>query len=180
MRKVLFIFGELNDFDIDWMTSAGRKEQLAKGACLIHEGKPVSAFYIILDGSFKVSVAALGDKEIARLGTGEIVGEMSFVEDRPPSATVKALASSVVLSIPRVQLAAKLKQDTAFAARFYRALAVFLSFRLRKTVSQLGYGKSSPTEEEKEASDELDANVLDNVYLAGARFDRMVKRLMGN
>ena len=92
---------------------------------------------------------------------------MSFVEDRPPSATVKALASSVVLSIPRVQLAAKLKQDTAFAARFYRALAVFLSFRLRKTVSQLGYGKSSPTEEEKEASDELDANVLDNVYLAG-------------
>jgi bacteriocin-type transport-associated protein len=178
MRKVLFIFGELNDFDVDWMIGTGRKEQVAKGSLLIQEGKPVSALYIVLDGEFKVSVSRLQNAEIARLGAGEIVGEMSFVEARPPSATVTALESSVVLAIPRTKLAAKLKQDMAFAARFYRALAVFLSYRLRRTVSQLGYGKPRPHEEEETSPDELDANVLDNVHLAGARFDRMVKRLM--
>jgi hypothetical protein len=33
-------------------------------------------------------------------------------------------------------------------------------------------------EEDEEEGDELDANVLDGVYLAGERFDRMVKRVM--
>ena len=180
MKKVLFIFGELNDFDIDWMTATGRKEQVSKDAVLIQEGKPIGSLYIVLDGSLKVSLAAMGNAEIARLGAGEIVGEMSFVEERPPSATVIAAESSVVLSIPRAQLAAKLQADTGFAARFYRALAVFLSYRLRRTVSHLGYGSGQPLPEETEARDELDANVLDNVYLAGARFDRMVKRLISN
>ncbi|MBI2926691.1 MAG: cyclic nucleotide-binding domain-containing protein [Verrucomicrobia bacterium] len=180
MRKVLFIFGELNDFDIDWMIATGRKEQVPSGGVLIQEGKPVSALYIVLDGAFKVTVAKLRNAEIARLGAGEIVGEMSFVEARPPSATVTATESSVLLSIPRTKLAAKLKQDTGFAARFYRALAVFLSNRLRKTVSQLGYGKARPEDEEEGTPDELDTNVLDNVHLAGARFDRMVKRVMGS
>ena len=178
MKKVLFIFGEPNDFDIDWMIATGRTEQVPKETILIQEGKPVSSLYILLDGTLKVSVAAMGNVEIARLGAGEIVGEMSFVEDRPPSATVTAVESSVVLSIPRAQLTAKLKADTGFAARFYRALAVFLSYRLRRTVSHLGYGSGQPLPEE--AQDELDANVLDNVYLAGARFDRMLKRLIAN
>src|SRR5213592_4356710 len=101
MRKVLFIFGELNDFDIDWMIAAGRKEQIPKGTVLIQEGKAANALYIVLDGEFKVSVSKLEDFEIARLGVGEIAGEMSFVEARPPSATVTATESAVVLSIPR-------------------------------------------------------------------------------
>ena len=178
MRKVLFIFGELTDQDIDWMTSAGRKESLGAGAVLIQEGKTVSALYIVLDGSFRVLLAALDNKEIARLGAGEIVGEMSFVEHRPPSATVQALKQSFVLAIPRSELNAKLKEDTAFAARFYKALAVFLSYRLRRTVNQLGYGKPGSAKEEEDSSDELDPGLLDKVYLAGSRFDRMVKHLM--
>jgi CRP/FNR family transcriptional regulator, cyclic AMP receptor protein len=178
MKKVLFIFGELNDFDADWISATGQKEIVPAGNLLIQEGKPVGALYIVLDGAFSVTVAALGNKEIARVGAGEIMGEMSFIEARPPSATVKAVERSIVLAIPRVQLSAKLKQDTAFAARFYRALAVFLSYRLRKTVSHLGYGKVADETEEPASLDELDPNVLDKLHLAGARFDRMVKRLI--
>jgi hypothetical protein len=32
--------------------------------------------------------------------------------------------------------------------------------------------------DEEDEVDELDANVLDGVYLAGERFDRMVKRVL--
>ena len=177
MRKVLFIFGELTDFDVDWMIATGAKKQVAEGTVLIHEGKPVDALFIVLDGLFSVSVAGLKTERIAQLVAGEIAGEMSFIEARPPSATVRAETAGVILSIPRAQLTAKLKQDTGFAARFYRALAIFLSFRLRHTVAQLGQKSGLP--ESDEAADELDANILDNVFLAGARFDRMVRRLMG-
>ena len=103
---------------------------------------------------------------------------MSFVDGRPPSATVQALSDSLLFAIPRRALASKLEADQGFAARFYRALAVFLSQRLRDTVQHLGYGAGVALDEEVEYSDELNPAVLDTVPLAGARFDRMLKRLM--
>ena len=178
MKKVLFILGELGERDIDWMLATGSKEQIPAGTTLIQEGEPIVALYIVLDGLLAVSSKALRDQEIARLGSGEIVGEMSFVDARPPSATVTAIENSVVFSIPRSQLTLKLQQDSDFAARFYRAIAMFLSDRLRGTVVRLGYGGGQPLDEEIEYEDELDLNVLDNVYLAGSRFDQMLKRLM--
>ncbi len=173
MRKVLFLLGELSDKDVDWMMAAGKREQIPPGAALIQEGKPVEALYIVLEGLLRVSVESAGSRELARLGSGEIVGEMSFVDARPPSATVKALENSTVLSIPRSQLAAKLEREADFAARFYRALAIFLSSRLREMdKAQSEAGQYDP--------DELDPNVLDMLHLAGSRFDRMLKRLMAS
>ena len=180
MKKVLFILGQLNDPDVDWMTDHGQKETVAAGAVLIQQGKHLEHLYIVLDGLLSVTDARLNNKELAQLGAGEMVGEMSFVDAGPPNATVTALQDSVVLSIPRSNLSAKLEQDTGFAARFYRAIATFLSDRLRATVGQLGYGEVRSLEEETVAADELDDNVLDNVHLAGSRFDRMLQRLMGS
>jgi len=70
-------------------------------------------------------------------------------------------------------------EDASFAARFYRAVAVFLADRLRNTVARLGYGAGQDLDENAEYAGELDFGVLDNVHLAGARFDRMLKRLVG-
>ena len=47
---------------------------------------------------------------------------------------------------------------------------------MRERHRDLGPGGAS--EEDEEDVDELDANVLDGVYLAGERFDRMVKRVL--
>ena len=177
MRKVLYILGELSDSDIEWLIATGRKEQLEAGAVLIYQDKPIDAVYIVLDGSLSVGTGR-GDREIARLGAGEMVGEMSFIDARPPSATVTALEKSVVLAVPRQLLVSKLEQDAGFAARFYRALAIFLSNRLRGMVSQYGYGTEQQVA--TDLADELDANILDNVYLAGSRFDHLLKRLLAS
>jgi bacteriocin-type transport-associated protein len=179
MKKVLFILGELKDVDIDWLISAGRRETVPAGHVLIREGSAINALYIVLDGQFSVTIKALGDTAVARLSTGEVIGEISFVDERPPSATVTALEPARVLAIPRAAVQAKLLQDDGFAARFYRALAVFLSDRLRSTVSHLGYGKATEMDENVEYEDELDLGVLDKVALAGARFDWLLRRLQG-
>ena len=129
MKKVLFILGQLNDTDVDWMTETGHKKAVPAGTALIRQGQPIDSLYIVLDGLLSVTDTRLGSRELAQLGAGEMVGEMSFVDAGPPGATVTALQDSVVLAIPRSQLWTKLEQDLGFAARFYRAIATFLSDR---------------------------------------------------
>jgi len=178
MRKVLYILGELSDTDVEWLIATGTKQKLDAGQILIDQGTPITTLFIVLDGQLSVVAVRSGrENELAQLGTGEIVGEMSFVDSRPPSARVKALTPCVVLAIPRPVLVEKLQQDAEFASRFYHALAIFLANRLRGMVSSFGYGDDTEIPDENEA-DELDDNVLDNVYLAGSRFDRLLKRLM--
>ena len=177
MAHALFILGELSDQDVDWLTDTGRREQVPAGTVLIQEGRPVTTLYVLLDGALEVAVSAAKDQQVARLARGEIVGEMSFVDARPPSATVSALEDSVVLSIPRPVLIEKLEREAGFAARFYRAIAMSLSHRLREmdaAVAEGEFGINVPD------PDELDPNVLDTVYLAGQRFERVLKRLAGS
>lgn len=179
MRKVLFLFGQLNDDDVEWMLSAGRKQPVPKGGALIRQGVPIDALYILLEGRLAVLLGGRQEREIARLNAGEIVGEMSFVDARPPSATVKALEDSTVFAISKLVLNVKLAADLGFAARFYRALAIYLSTTVRERHRALGYGTDLPPDEGPlDDPDELDPSVLDGIYLAGERFDRMVKRLM--
>ncbi len=177
MRKVLFILGEFADSDIDWMAAYGVRESHQPGALLIEEGRPIGSLYILLRGMLAVDIAGLG--EVARLSAGEVVGEMSLVDSRPPSATVKVVEPSILLRIGRDRLLAQLAADTGFAARFYRAIAVFLSDRLRGTVKRMGYGAAQTLDEGTELEDELEPDVLDKVHLAGARFEHMLRRLLG-
>jgi CRP-like cAMP-binding protein len=161
------------------MLKAGSKRPVRAGEVIIRQGVPVDAVFILLEGKLAVWLEPRQgpERELARLNAGEIVGEMSFVDARPPSATVKAVEDSTVFALPKSVLTA----DPAFAARFYRALAIYLSTTVRERHRALGgAGTGEEGEEEFEAddADELDANVLDGVYLAGERFDRMVKRVM--
>lgn len=178
MEKVLFILSELDDDDIDWILETGKREEVIAGTVLIHEGKPINAVYVLLEGELSVLTHALGDRELAHLLSGEVVGEMSFIDTRPPSATVRAKTDALVLSIPRDQLALKLKQDVGFASRFYRALAVFLSHRLRVTVSHLAYIEESRVPPITKLPEEDMAEEMKNgVTIARNRLDWMLRRL---
>lgn len=173
MRKVLYILGEMTDADIAWLIEVGERKTLAADEVLIREGRASEGLYILLSGT--LVVVSPSGKEITRMERGEMVGEMSIVESRTPSVTVKAASSAQVLLIPRMKLHKRLETNEGFAARFYHAIALFLSDRLRSTTAQLtADGRPvKPTD-----TDELDERVLDNVYLAGTRFESMLKRLM--
>jgi len=171
MRKVLYILSLLTDADVDWIANSGRRRSHAAGAVLITQNQPIDSLMIVLEGRVRVDVAGVG--EVAQLGSGEILGEMSLIEDGTPSASVIVLEASQVLHLDRNLLNAKLEQDPHFAARLYRAIAMFLSARMRSTVQRLGYGTVTVASE-----DEIGPSLLDNVHIAGNRFDRMVKKLM--
>lgn len=178
MRKILFLLSELSDSDLDWLIACGKKQRLPRGTTLIQEGRSVDSLYILLDGVLEVSTSQIGDKKF-RLGCGEVVGEVSLLDSRPPTATVTATADSIVLAVSHGELVARLGEDAGFAARFYRAMAVFLAHRLRNTYKRLGYGKDQAMDEEVEYEDELSPELLDSVHLAGSRFDRALRQLLG-
>jgi CRP-like cAMP-binding protein len=177
MRKALYILSQLNDIDVEWMANAGNRRSLTAGEVIITAGKQVESLFIILDGKISVGVKGIG--EIAKLNAGEILGEISFVDSTPPYATVMALIESNVLELPRATIEKRLETEAGFAGRFYKALAIFLADRLRSTVGHLGYGNEEGLDAETPMVDELDENLLDNVSLAGDRFDRLLRQLQG-
>ncbi len=173
MRNTLFILARLTDADLDHLLREGRRETVEKGRRLVTTGVPVQWFDIVVSGCFE---ARTGEREsvlLRRMYRGEIVGEVSFLDHRAPSASVVAIEPSVVLRIPKARLEARLEADTGFAARFYRSLGTLLAYRLRDLTEKHAGGGSSGEE------DALDLDVLDDADLAARRFDRLIARLGG-
>jgi len=174
MRKALYVLGILDDSDANWLATAGKVRWVNVGAVIIEQGVPVDSVFIVIDGQLQVYS---GSVEIARLQAGEIVGEISFVDSRPPSASVKAVVDSQVLAIPKAALRSKLQKDLGFASRFYLSLATFLADRLRLADARLSAGPKGVEEGTQEDLDELPVDMLENIALASARFDMIIKRL---
>src|SRR5437870_10687394 len=168
MRKVLYLLSELNEESLDWLVGAGTREWFTPGQVLVEEGKHIDVLYITLQGRFSVSTKG---RSVAELRVGEVIGELSFLDSRPPVATVVALEKSAVLSIPRSRLHSKLETDPVFACSFYRALGVMLAHRLRDTTLHLAYGPV-----ERSADSDTEEAGESNLNLAAARFESMIRK----
>ena len=174
MRKVLFIFSVLGDGDVEWLAQAGERVHVDAGTVLVPLGSRVDYVHFVLEG--RLAIKTRDGKTVALLESGEIVGEMSLVDPAPTTVSVEVTHDATLLRISDTVLREKLSSDSAFAARFYRALCVFMADRLRQTTQRMGYGAAT---DDINAKDELNEDLLDTVHLAGARFDRMLKRLAG-
>ena len=167
MKRVLFLLGHLNDLDVEWLITNGQAHDLKPNERLITMGIPVEQLYIVLSGELKI--VGNDDLYISTISNGEMVGEMSFLESQAPSVSVIASETSTVFAVSRELVTDRLANNLEFRANFYYAISLFLSNRLRKTTSQLGYG--NPQEE-----DALDERVLDGVSQAGSRFTEILQK----
>ena len=172
----IFVFGLLTDAEVAWMAQAGVRRPIRDGEILIQEGRPVDSVIFLLQGECVVTQHAAG--EIARLGVGEVVGEISFLDSAPPSATVTAVGDGLALFLDKETLARRLEADAAFGCRFYRALAIFMADRMRRTVQRMG-GGAPGLDTQPVAKDEVDSRILDDLTVARSQFDRLLKMLIG-
>ena len=157
--------------------AAGVQRPIKDREILVQEGRPLESIIFLLQGECTVTEHAAG--EIARLGIGEVVGEMSFLDSAPPSATVTAVGDEFALFLDKETVARRLEADVAFGCRFYRALAIFLADRMRRTVRRTGGGGAPDLDPQTVAKDELNSRILDVVSMARDRFDRLLKMLVG-
>lgn len=73
------------------------------GTEVIREGEPGQGLFVVLSGQLEVVAQASSGHAVplARLGTGDICGEMSLLANQPTSATVRALTRATVLFLAR-------------------------------------------------------------------------------
>jgi signal transduction histidine kinase len=96
------LFAALADDDLDWIARACQTVDLDPGDALAAEGDEGEALFVITDGELEVvKRSRSADVPLARLGPGEIVGEMAVLEGSPRNATIRAVATSRVIAIGR-------------------------------------------------------------------------------
>lgn len=177
-KKSLFIFlSQLNNADLDWIVQKGQLKILPSGSILVQEGKQIDAIYIVLKGKLQVFISGDKDKEIGWIGSGEIVGEISFIDTRPPLATVEAIEPTEVLAIPRIHLSQKLQMDPSFASRFYHGISLCMADRMRGTIRLLGYGEDIDELYSMASRDEIDPSLIDEMTLSQAKFNWLLQSI---
>ena len=96
------LFAALADDDLEWIARACQTLDLSPGDVLAAEGDEGESLFVITDGELEVvKRSRKADVPLARLGPGEIVGEMAVLEGSPRNATIRAVAATRVIAIGR-------------------------------------------------------------------------------
>jgi CRP/FNR family cyclic AMP-dependent transcriptional regulator len=135
MIKNAAILAQLSDSDIAWIARRSVRKVLPAGAEMLRQGEVSEVIYFIVDGEAAVAVEGVG--EVARLGGGDIIGEISMLDEHEATASVITSEISTVLLLRKDLLEVKLEEDLGFAARFYHALAAFCADRLRHMMQRI-------------------------------------------
>lgn len=114
------------------LLEGGTREKVPEGEPLIRRGERGGDMFLIEHGAFEV-VDSRSNPEIVLhvAGPGAVLGEMTFVDDAPRGADVRAAEDCVVIRWSAAETRARFEADSALAAAFYRAVAVTLSQRFR-------------------------------------------------
>jgi signal transduction histidine kinase len=134
------LFHELDVEDLSRIAARARLESVAPGTVVIEEGSAPAAMYVVVEGELAVTKRGMA---LNTCGPGDLLGELSALENRPRTATVTARTACklVVLDIAalhellRQSLAATLAILGTIAARLGNTEAVL---RQADTLAGLG------------------------------------------
>jgi signal transduction histidine kinase len=94
------LFESLSDDELDRLHRMAETIELPEGACLMREGEPGDAMFVVLDGDLEVSRRdGAVDEVIAVRTPGEVLGEMALLQRQARTATVRALSPARLLRI---------------------------------------------------------------------------------
>ncbi len=105
-----------------------------EGQYLIREGEESKEIYILEEGTLGVyKVRSSTEVKIGSIFQGEMVGEMSFFDNEPRSATIKAETNARLLVIPSAKFELYLKKQP----KWFTELLETLIDRIRKASSRV-------------------------------------------
>ena len=124
------LFAGLNDQDMQRLLDMAEPVTLQAGEFLMEEGTPGDSAYIILEGEFEIlKRSGQQDVIIALRGPGEVIGEISLLDQSPRTASVRAVRQSHLLRIGQEAL----QQLLASSPSATRAVLRTIIERLRNT-----------------------------------------------
>lgn len=128
------LFAGLEKKDLQLLAGACQERKYSQGSTLIKQGDTGVGLYVITAGTVHITKETDPDRAEIDLGTagpGNVLGEMSLLDDLPRSATVTAVDDVTALLLPVWEFRATLRNQPNIALR----LLTTLSRRLRKAES---------------------------------------------
>ncbi len=142
-RKLLLtlkLFQGLSETDLASLLEHAELIDVEGGEYVIREGEQGHEIFVLIGGQVDICKRSNGvQKVIRKLGLGECFGEMSLIECRSRSASVRATVTCKLLRIEGDQIARM--PDLAF--KIYRNIAILLSQRLRHANEILALSKAN-------------------------------------
>ncbi|MFA5026306.1 MAG: cyclic nucleotide-binding domain-containing protein [Candidatus Methylomirabilota bacterium] len=134
LRSVPF-FAHLTDDELGQVIALGKQVAYPKNVTLFHEGDAGEAFYIVLDGSIRISkqIPGVGEEALYFVERGNWFGEMALFDAFPRSATAIAHQPAEVLFLERQSLLDLFDHNPIIARKVLWAFCRTLSLRLRET-----------------------------------------------
>ena len=124
------------------VASIAKEKQFKAGATIFSEGDVGESLFVILDGDTGVIKSG---SEIATLGPGAHLGEMSLIERAPRSAGIVAKTDLEALVIERDAFFSLLREEVT-AVKLLWGMVRMLNARLRKTSDELTLMKMAQSE----------------------------------
>lgn len=176
------LFAGLSDADLEKLVDMADRIELPAGAVLMEEGTAGDALYLALDGEFEVTKrSGNSDVVISRRGGGEILGEISLLDNSPRSATVRATKPTRLLKISRESFLQLLQSSPSATL----AIIHTITSRLRTTESMvrqnekmaalgtlsagLAHELNNPAAAARRSADQLRETIAEWLRLASAR-----------
>ncbi|MCB9788530.1 MAG: cyclic nucleotide-binding domain-containing protein [Deltaproteobacteria bacterium] len=128
------------------LARALRLKKLATGQVLFRQGEPGDFLGVVAQGSLGVRCLNPSgvEVELARLGEGEVIGEMACLDPGPRSATLVAVTDAVVGTLDRAVLQSMRSGAPDLAVRVVDAIARVLTVRLRETNERIRQATDGP------------------------------------
>jgi CRP-like cAMP-binding protein len=129
LRKIPFIHG-LPDQAIAELAQQVQHRRLEKGQVLFRKGEPGASLYLIRSGWVKIVTENHegGELVLNHCGPGEVVGEMSLIDQEPRSAGVVTLSPVEVLELKRETFMEVLSQQPLLALDVMRNFSARMRF----------------------------------------------------
>ncbi len=107
-----------------------------EGEYVIKEGEAPTDIFVIMEGEVEIVKQSEGngpEYQLAKLGKGDSLGEVSLLDSRPRSASVKALTTTILLKINIDDLARLSSDEESIHTKMTLNLAHEMGKRLRDT-----------------------------------------------
>lgn len=128
-----FGFTEFSADELVIIFSIAQIQQFAESEILVSNQEATSDLYFILQGQLKIEIpVSNGETKDFLLTPGTVVGEQSFLDNEPRSATVIAETSCLIASFNESSFRELTRTHPDIALRIIRQLSRILSQRLRR------------------------------------------------
>jgi CRP-like cAMP-binding protein len=128
------LFGGLSDEMLTLLARELPTQHVETGEVVVREGDTAREMYVVIGGELEVvkETSTGNDVRVALFGPGDWFGEMAIVDPQPRSATVRAVAPTMVLQVTAEDVDRLLyRKDVKSYALFMMNIARELSRRLR-------------------------------------------------